>query len=188
MSTNPDNLVPMPQRVWSDTPTPRRREALWLKENKLCHWCGKATRLVNEQAQDQATIDHVIPRYKGGSNDLSNVVNACYGCNSRRNTEDMKGLPDNSTLGKNPASKKHKHKGIALTGDEKKAIMSTPVRVKISTEDILREQRDQAQKEIAMLRKEIKQWEETVAEQEIELKSLKSMTIWKFIRRNCLSG
>jgi hypothetical protein len=51
---------------------------------------------------------------------------------------------------------------------------------KLQTEDVLREQRDQAQREIATLRKEMKQWEVTVAAQEQELKS---MTVWKLLRK-----
>jgi 5-methylcytosine-specific restriction endonuclease McrA len=30
------------------------------------------------------TIDHRIPKSKGGSNDKSNLVLACYGCNSEK--------------------------------------------------------------------------------------------------------
>lgn len=32
-----------------------------------------------------ATVDHVVPRALGGSNDLSNLVPACRNCNTRRN-------------------------------------------------------------------------------------------------------
>jgi uncharacterized protein (DUF305 family) len=65
---------------------------------------------------------------------------------------------------------------------------------KHSTEDVLREQRDQAQKEIAHLRKEMKIWEGVIKAQEGELKlfhkivedqekEFKSMSVWVFIRK-----
>ena len=73
--------------------------------------------------------------------------------------------------------------------------MSVP-RIK-QTEDILREQRDQALKEIALLRKEMKHWEaavksqsgeiklfhKIVEDQEVELNALKSLTLLNFIRK-----
>ena len=199
MSTNPNNLIPM--RVWSDTPTPPRREALWLAEGKVCHWCHKPTRLCSEVAADQATVEHIIPRGRGGTDDPSNLASACHMCNQRRAYEEQCGLPDGKLLGtypvtpgqkrqyginvpKQPQGKPNYYRHIALTGDEKKAIIAgTGLVGSKKTEDVLREQRDQAQKEITTLRKEMKQWEATVAEQEIELKSLKSMTVWKFIRK-----
>ena len=197
MSTNPISIVPMPQRVWSDTPTPPRRELLWIKEGKKCHWCKNPTRYqpynpdgsYNPQAWDMATIDHVIPRYQGGLDDESNLVSACRLCNNRRSHETNCGFPDGALLGKFDPDKglipkriPHKKKAppnrVSLTGDEKKAILG-----KHSVENVLREQRDQAQKEIVNLRRELKHWEATVAAQEIELKSLKSLTVWQFIRK-----
>ena len=177
MSTNPNNLVPIRSTIPGKN-LPNRRELLWITENHKCHWCGRVTKLVDGDSADQATIDHVIPRYKGGTNDISNTVLACRGCNARKNTEDMKGLPDNSTLGKNFSSKRNKHKGVSLTGDEKNVIIG-----KHSAEDVLREQRDQALKEIGELRKELKQWEDSVAAQELEIKTLKSMSVLEFIRK-----
>jgi 5-methylcytosine-specific restriction endonuclease McrA len=37
---------------------------------------------------DEATIDHIVPLSKGGSNLLSNLVLACYQCNSERSDTD----------------------------------------------------------------------------------------------------
>jgi hypothetical protein len=103
----------------------------------------------------------------------------------------MKGLVDGSLLGNhNYGGKPDYNRHIALTRDEKKALLArvqaTPVgHVKDThkTEDILREQRDQAQKEIFTLRRDLKQWEATVAAQETELKAFKSLTVWQFIRK-----
>jgi len=160
MSANPDNLVPMP-RVWSDTPTPPRREALWLKEGKVCHWCGKPTRLCNESADDQATIEHIIPRYKGGTNEDSNLTSACRSCNGRRSYEDARGMKEGALLGKWPAVKSvrqsHSVQRVSLTGDEKRAIMAGTgsVVVSMKAEDVLREQRDQALREIGKLKTDV---------------------------------
>lgn len=71
-------------------PTMTRRERLWREAAGLCHWCKRDTRLINSPLPDQATVDHVIPRCRGGSDTLDNVVNACYECNQQRNVEDMK--------------------------------------------------------------------------------------------------
>jgi 5-methylcytosine-specific restriction endonuclease McrA len=39
---------------------------------------------VNGEDDRGATIDHIIPRSKGGSDDLSNLRLACWECNRRR--------------------------------------------------------------------------------------------------------
>jgi hypothetical protein len=54
---------------------------------------------------------------------------------------------------------------------------------KASAVDVHLEQRDQAIKEIAVLRKEIKHYEAVVAAQEQELKALKAVTLWRFLRK-----
>ena len=194
MSENPNNIIPIRSIVHSKG-TPNRRELLWIAEGKTCHWCGRATRLVHEDAADQATIDHVIPRYKGGTNDVSNLVSSCRGCNARRNTEGMKGLADGSLLGNHnyggkpdySRRKPNHYQHIALTGDEKKALLArvqaTPVahiKDKHKTEDVLREQRDQALKEIGELRREMKHYEAALTSQREELKAL---TLLNFIRK-----
>lgn len=87
---------------------PSKRELLWLREGKACHWCRRPTRYIKEKgrknAWDMATIDHILPRYKGGTNEESNCVSACRRCNNRRCYEDTFGLPDGSLLGSYPPS------------------------------------------------------------------------------------
>lgn len=131
MSTAPLTLVP---REWHDEPLKPRRERLWLAAGKMCHWCGCPTRLVEGDDKDQATVDHVIPRFKGGSNKDTNVVSSCRDCNGRRNHEDMLGLPEGALLGNknwkgyrknfNSKARYAAYRRGVLTGDEKKALMA----------------------------------------------------------------
>jgi hypothetical protein len=72
---------------------------------------------------------------------------------------------------------KRNMKRTCLTGDEKKAI------IKKTSSDVHLEQRDQALREIGELRKEIKLYVEVVKTQEEELKALRSLTVWKLIRK-----
>ena len=57
----------------------------------VCHYCGRKN-LVEEMPMDApkaqlvglATIDHVKPRSKGGNDEYSNLVVACFPCNQRK--------------------------------------------------------------------------------------------------------
>lgn len=46
-----------------------------------CYWCGDPY---------AGTTDHLTPRSRGGTDDRSNLVNACHSCNARKGakTED----------------------------------------------------------------------------------------------------
>ena len=200
MSTNPNNLIPMRDKKLYDTPLPPRREYLWLKEGKKCHWCGAPTRLIADIVWDQATIEHIIPRGRGGTSEEENLTSSCLRCNQRRNYEDNLGLPDGSLLGKYPISKKKKsnhhntNSHVALTGDEKRAINNSE---KKSTDQIHIKQRDQALLEISALKRDLRISEgkekslmgeltlfhKIVEDQKAELDVLKSITIWKLIRK-----
>jgi 5-methylcytosine-specific restriction endonuclease McrA len=54
-----------------------KRIKVYKRDNYSCRYCGKE----NLQKGD-ISIDHVIPRYKGGDNNLENLVTACYMCNA----------------------------------------------------------------------------------------------------------
>ena len=185
------SLVPA-QTVWQSTRN-RKREDLWHAEGCKCHWCGRPTRLCTEDVADQATIEHIIPQAKGGTNDPSNLTSACRLCNARRSYEQAQGLPEGSLLGQFPVTDRQKRafgaprlvprqnpkpRYVALTADDKKALFSKTV--KHNAENVLREQRDQALRELTHVRNELKLFHKIVEDQE---KELKSMTVWKLIRK-----
>jgi hypothetical protein len=66
-----------------------RRTILWLQADKMCHWCGRATLLSDNVAPNQATVDHRIPRGRGGPDTIENCVSACRQCNEDRNRRDI---------------------------------------------------------------------------------------------------
>jgi 5-methylcytosine-specific restriction endonuclease McrA len=45
-----------------------------------CHYCGKKV------THDKMTIDHVIPKSKGGKTEEKNCVPSCYDCNQLKRT------------------------------------------------------------------------------------------------------
>ncbi|MFC1912264.1 HNH endonuclease [Chloroflexota bacterium] len=52
------------------------RFEIFSRDRYACQYCGKETR--------QLTLDHVIPRYRGGQHSWENVVSACMMCNRRK--------------------------------------------------------------------------------------------------------
>lgn len=59
------------ERMWK-VPRVNRREVL-RRDHHSCQYCGSGKRL---------TLDHVIPRSRGGLHSWDNVVTACERCNS----------------------------------------------------------------------------------------------------------
>lgn len=51
------------------------KKRLW-NTNPYCHYCGV------ELAENESTLDHLIPLARGGSNSLQNLVLACQPCNT----------------------------------------------------------------------------------------------------------
>lgn len=52
-----------------------------------CHYCNRETRLKWIPGQwdpDHATLDHIIPKSKGGTNARENLVLACNACNNAK--------------------------------------------------------------------------------------------------------
>jgi 5-methylcytosine-specific restriction endonuclease McrA len=62
-----------PERHWK-IPAPSRREVL-RRDGHTCQYCGSNKRL---------TLDHVMPRSRGGRDTWENLVAACESCNTRK--------------------------------------------------------------------------------------------------------
>ena len=81
-STNLDLPLPSVIRLASMVKRPyqlRRkftRMEIFRRDHYTCQYCGKGTR--------QLTLDHVIPRYRGGPHTWENVVSACVPCNRHK--------------------------------------------------------------------------------------------------------
>jgi 5-methylcytosine-specific restriction endonuclease McrA len=63
----------------------RRREAsgmkrlrIYMRDKFRCQYCGE------KKAADELTLDHILPRSRGGDNSPVNVVTACVSCNNRK--------------------------------------------------------------------------------------------------------
>jgi len=77
------NIFPVPSVIrlayMIKRPRPQRRLTrleIFHRDQFTCQYCGKQTH--------QLTLDHVIPRYRGGQHTWENVVSACIPCNRRK--------------------------------------------------------------------------------------------------------
>jgi 5-methylcytosine-specific restriction endonuclease McrA len=52
------------------------RREVFVRDRYTCQYCGKPTR--------DLTIDHVLPRHRGGRHSWENLVSACRHCNHRK--------------------------------------------------------------------------------------------------------
>ena len=52
------------------------RRAVFHRDNFTCQYCGKESRTL--------TLDHIVPRSRGGAHVWENVVSACIPCNYRK--------------------------------------------------------------------------------------------------------
>ena len=63
----------------------RRREAssmkrlrIYMRDKYRCQYCGE------KKTAGELTLDHILPRSRGGDNSPVNVVTACVACNNRK--------------------------------------------------------------------------------------------------------
>ncbi len=60
-------------------PRPRvrfSRREVFARDGHICQYCGAAVK--------DLTVDHVMPRHRGGAHTWENVVSACQSCNHRK--------------------------------------------------------------------------------------------------------
>jgi 5-methylcytosine-specific restriction endonuclease McrA len=54
------------------------RKAVFERDGNVCQYCGRKMR------REKLTIDHIVPRSRGGGDSWSNLVLACLECNARK--------------------------------------------------------------------------------------------------------
>lgn len=52
------------------------RREVFLRDNYTCQYCGTQTK--------DLTLDHVVPKHRGGTHTWENLVSACKACNHRK--------------------------------------------------------------------------------------------------------
>jgi hypothetical protein len=57
-----------------------KRKAILLRDENKCVYCGSLEAL---------EPDHIVPRSKGGTDDVSNLVTACHACNTLKNDKSV---------------------------------------------------------------------------------------------------
>lgn len=61
-----------------------KRARIYARDGWRCVWCGVNVKPGPTRDRFPATLDHVIGRSEGGTNEANNLVTACLGCNSKR--------------------------------------------------------------------------------------------------------
>jgi len=63
---------------------PFTRKNLFLRDDYTCQYCGRRC------SSDHLSVDHVLPRSRGGRTSWENCVLACVGCNARKGDRTLK--------------------------------------------------------------------------------------------------
>lgn len=63
---------------------PFTRRNLFLRDDYTCQYCGRRC------TGDHLSVDHVLPRSRGGTTSWENCVLACVGCNARKGNRTLK--------------------------------------------------------------------------------------------------
>lgn len=68
------------------------RKILFDQQNCHCYYCHKLLTLKGGQ-ENSLTIDHFIPKSKGGASKVSNYVASCGDCNNRKSNNEIYNSP-----------------------------------------------------------------------------------------------
>jgi ribosomal protein L32 len=70
------NYVKIPMtKIMANKPS---RSSIYKRDHNICQYCGSTRNL---------TIDHVIPKSRGGKDTWENLVTACYPCNIKKGSK-----------------------------------------------------------------------------------------------------
>lgn len=64
------------------------RQNVYLRDKYTCQYCGQRVR------ESRLTLDHVLPKSRGGRNSWTNTVTACFPCNNKKGNR----TPDEASM------------------------------------------------------------------------------------------
>lgn len=68
-----------------------KRHAIYLRDGHTCCYCGRAIIAgVHVSVPGAATLEHIVPKVEGGSDDADNLATVCVGCNSSKGAQSMR--------------------------------------------------------------------------------------------------
>lgn len=73
---------PAPRRSRASSEWQAIRLQIAARDGLVCHYCSATVK------PSSFTVDHIVPVFKGGTDDLSNLVACCRRCNSKKGTKD----------------------------------------------------------------------------------------------------
>ena len=95
--------IPIPRRL----PLPLSRRTVLARDMYTCQYCG------GQPGRSDLTIDHVLPRSRGGATTWENVVTACGPCNRRKGDR----TPDESNMHLRSKPERPRFVAIALLAE-----------------------------------------------------------------------
>ena len=70
-----------------------KRKLLYLQCRGVCPVCGRHLQITNPKNEETyMTIDHMVPKSKGGTNNIENIRPLCRACNNARGNRDIENL------------------------------------------------------------------------------------------------
>jgi 5-methylcytosine-specific restriction protein A len=66
----------------------QKRRARWFAEHPLCVHCE-----AKGKVSAATELDHILPVYQGGADDLCNLQGLCNACHAVKTRADMQGIP-----------------------------------------------------------------------------------------------
>lgn len=74
----PPSVVALKNYVKVPAKVPFNRSTILMRDGFECQYCGDSLNL------SEMTLDHVVPRSKGGPTSYENIVSCCMACNTRK--------------------------------------------------------------------------------------------------------
>lgn len=69
---------------------PGTRRRVYERDNRTCVYCAR--KCDESCSKARATIDHILPRSRGGSSRYENLVTACFSCNGKKRDRSVEWL------------------------------------------------------------------------------------------------